>query len=308
MESYSATRQRIHEKSHKYFFFERLPKAKRNQFYGATDALFDTNINASDFSVGLLTHGAKILLCYGFLQALYVQQDAVRTLGGAFELPWKPDDDPELKRIRDVRNRLCGHPSRAGERGKDNQISSATISLHDISEDGFNGAVYFDNRFEKIQVDTIKLLKTNKERLLEQMIKIEAKMDEMEKEFRDERSEERFSTCFEGGFQHLVQRLNCDLSNVDTRVLADSCSDMIEEYIVKLQDRLRSRSFADLADSSIFRVIFRGIDFLQKLIRSSDHSNEDQDKFDLVYTGLQCYLDDLRNEIRELDEKLRTPV
>jgi hypothetical protein len=106
-ETYSAILEGIHEKAQEYLFFERLSKHKRNQFFGATDALFDTNINASDYSVGFRSAPrAGILLCYGFLQVLYVQQDAVKTLADTLDIPWKPEYDPELEKIRDVRNRF----------------------------------------------------------------------------------------------------------------------------------------------------------------------------------------------------------
>lgn len=309
IEAYSEMRQRIHEKAHAYFFFKRICKAKRNQFFGATDALFDTNIDASDFSVGVLAAPkAGMLLCYGFLQALYVQQDAVQTLGDAFDLKWRAENDPELKRIRDVRNRLCGHPSKAGERDKSKKISSATISLHDISPAGFSGDIYFDDCFEKVQVDVQTFMKLNKERLLPQMMKIEAEMDKREKAFRDERSGERFASCVEGGFSYLVDRLHCILNNEDRRIQADCHADMMRDILLKLQDHLRSKGFADHADTLAFRVVFRGIDLLQGIIRSGNGSEEAQDHFDLIYSGLQRYIHDLIREISELDKKLGAPI
>ena len=48
------------------------------------DRLLDTELAASNYgrivAAFATCAGAKLLACYGFLQVLYVQQDAVRTL------------------------------------------------------------------------------------------------------------------------------------------------------------------------------------------------------------------------------------
>jgi hypothetical protein len=157
-----------------------------------------------------------------------------------------------LKRYVTSATVLCGHPARAGERRKGGKISSATISRHEISEAGFSGAVYFDDSFEKTRVDVLTFMKLNKERLLPQMIKIEAEMDQREKTFRLERSAERFASCFESGFTYIMERLHCILGNEDRRIQADCHADMIRDVLLRLQDQLRSKSFTDRADTSAF--------------------------------------------------------
>jgi hypothetical protein len=55
--------------------------------YGAMDALLDAGTAAASFARSVSPDtGANILACYGFLQALYVQQDAVITLSRAVNL------------------------------------------------------------------------------------------------------------------------------------------------------------------------------------------------------------------------------
>ena len=53
--------------------------------------------------------GSSYLLVYGFLQALVLQQDAVRYLYEALGLPSEPD--PELQELREIRNDAVGHPT-----------------------------------------------------------------------------------------------------------------------------------------------------------------------------------------------------
>ncbi|MGC1862850.1 MAG: hypothetical protein WA733_17480 [Methylocystis sp.] len=308
IERFAEVRGRIHAKADSYFVFERYCTRKKNQFFGATDALFDTNISASDFRDAFrAAPNAGILLCYGFLQALYVQQDALQTLSKAVGLDWKPDDDPELSKIRDIRNRLC-HPAESGERKKNGRISSAIIPQHSISEPGFIGAIYYDDKFENVSVDVDRFLSLNQERLLEQMLKAEVAMDDQERAFRQERSADHFAICFEDGFSYLLERLHCALENEDRRIQAKSHADMITKRLIELQEKLRSRDFAYLADSSSFSIVTHGITLLIEIFDRDNASVESQYKFDLIYAGVKIYMEDLARDIRSLDAKLNTPV
>lgn len=308
--SYSSVRQRLHDKAHDYFIFERLGKREKNQFFGATDALLDTNIDASDFRDAFkAVPKARIMLCYGFLQTLYVQQDAVQTLSKAVGLKdWKPERDPELFTIRDMRNRLCGHPAEAGATTKNGRISSAIIIQHDISENGFSGAIYYDDGFEAVQVDVAQFLSVNQERLLAQMLRIETEMGEKERAFREERANEHFASCFDNGFSYLLQRLHCSLSDEGRRVQADSHATMIKDTLSGLQDHLGSKYFTDRADSPAFRTVINGINLLQEIIKNGSDAVEEQDRFDLLYAGIQRYVDELIKEVRELDAKINMAI
>lgn len=76
--------------------------------------------------------GSAYILVYGFLQALFLQQDAVRNLCQALKLEYSPD--PLLKLIRDVRNDAVGHPTKRRD-GK--RTSFSFISRLSISKLGF---------------------------------------------------------------------------------------------------------------------------------------------------------------------------
>ena len=53
--------------------------------------------------------GRKYLLIFGALQALYVQQDAVKNLHKSLNIPYTLD--PSIEEIRDIRNDAAGHPT-----------------------------------------------------------------------------------------------------------------------------------------------------------------------------------------------------
>ena len=139
-------------------------------FYGAMDALLDAGAAAASYSRAIAADpGANLLICYGFLQALFVQQDAVETLSRAVGLDWRPNTDERLREIRDTRNRLSGHPARAGENERPPRFSSAIIPGHDINQKGFRGHVYYDDMIVVVNVDVSKLLNDNEARLLIQL-------------------------------------------------------------------------------------------------------------------------------------------
>ena len=241
----SEIRERLHRKSHEYFVFDfnRREVAKWRMFYGATDALLDAGAAAASYSRAIDSdRGVKLLVCYGFLQALYVQQDAVRTLSRAVDLKWNPNADERLRQIRQTRNRLTGHPALAGQNEKPRRLSSAIIP--DIAKGGFRGHVYYDDGTENIEVNVSSFLKDNEERLVVQMQVIEKKMDETERQFRTEQAARPLPNYFENGFSYLLQRLHCNLGDAGRVPQAQSHARMIREIVCKLQHELKVRGFA----------------------------------------------------------------
>ncbi|MDE0628623.1 MAG: hypothetical protein OXH99_19690 [Bryobacterales bacterium] len=78
------------------------------------DAIGDTELAFHEYeklSVPIKSRAIYILV-YGFLQALYLQQDAVRNLHKALQIPYK--SDPLLREVREVRNAVV-HPTDGGQ-------------------------------------------------------------------------------------------------------------------------------------------------------------------------------------------------
>jgi hypothetical protein len=194
----SAIRERIRRKSQNYFVFDLGRQTRKNWsvFYGAMDALLDAGTAASSYGRAISPDtGANILACYGFLQALYVQQDAVTTLSRAVGLSWRPNSNARLREIRDTRNRLTGHPALAGEQAKPSRLSSAIISYTEVTPARFRGHVYYEDGLEIVEVEVTAFLQDNEEHLVAQMQVVEAEMDKAEGEFRAEQSQEPLAGC-----------------------------------------------------------------------------------------------------------------
>ena len=78
--------------------------------------------------------GRLYLAIYGALQAVFIQQDAVGNLAKALELPFRRDDYPGLKEIREVRHQIVGHPT---EHTRGKVESYHAISRESLSSTGF---------------------------------------------------------------------------------------------------------------------------------------------------------------------------
>ena len=80
--------------------------------FGVLDAIDESAIalrSYEDFEWSGFCKGG-LLAIYGFLQALYVQQDAVTALGRVLEIEYRPRHS-DLKLLRDGRNHAIGHPA-----------------------------------------------------------------------------------------------------------------------------------------------------------------------------------------------------
>lgn len=127
-----------------------------NQICSSLDTIGDTLYSFQDYlgadypeSVGL-----KYIYTYGVLQALFIQQDAMRHLSEAFELEFELSE--KLKIIRAIRNASIGHPTK-------NNVKKSTyynyISRITLSKYGFTLMRSFEQgRNEFIEVDLISIL------------------------------------------------------------------------------------------------------------------------------------------------------
>jgi hypothetical protein len=307
----SAIRERLHRKSHEYFVFDQSRRTRESwsMFYGATDALLDAGTAAASYRRAISSDtGVNLIACYGFLQALYVQQDAVRTLCRAVGLKWHPNSNERLKEIREIRNRLTGHPALAGEQTEPRRLSSAIISYNDIGPERFRGCVYYDDGAEIIEVDVSTVLEDNERQLVAQMFVVENEMDKEESRFRSEQSEHPFALCFDARFNYLLQRLSCDLSDEGRVGQARSHAQMIHDTMVTLRDALVERGFQTTATSLYLDRIFTGLGLLEGILGRASTKRDDQLEFDLIYGGIEKNVDRLQDLVCAIDSGLHAPV
>lgn len=74
--------------------------------------------------------GRMYLLIFGAMQALYVQQDAIKHLHDVFDITYTMD--PSIKDIREIRNDAAGHPTNRGNKKAFNFITRINLGVHDF--------------------------------------------------------------------------------------------------------------------------------------------------------------------------------
>ena len=91
--------------------------------------------------------GGHYLAVYGLLQALFLQQDAVRYLCESLGMPNPLDNNPRLEEIRDIRNDTIGHPT------KRNRKKGQPTSYHFISRGDLSRPKLTPDRFQHMSID-----------------------------------------------------------------------------------------------------------------------------------------------------------
>lgn len=296
-------RERLHRKANSYFFYElrRWDHAKWRLFFGATDALLDTQFALSDVAQGLPTDRKHaILACYGYLQALYIQQDAVALIWRALDIPGDSLADARVEKVRELRNRIAGHPARAEKLGRGKRPSSAIINLHDIDPAvGFRAVIYYDDDMDVVDISFSELLDENCSGLIESLLKAEHVMVERETAFRELERASPLTTKFENGLSYTLEKLRCGPD--DSR--RNMAMRMLTSSIDEVEALLKCRNFLYDAFEYHIDAIRAGIELGERLIEISPQGRAQQTWW-IISEGIHSHVKDLLSHLNALDEKL----
>lgn len=117
-----------------------------NQAWSALDVIGDTELALTEFQSynPLSNKGLSYIFAYGVLQAIFLQQDAIKNLAMSLKIPVELPD--KLREIRELRNDATGHPTdRDVDRNKKLK-SFHHISRESLSNKGFDLiSTYSDN-------------------------------------------------------------------------------------------------------------------------------------------------------------------
>lgn len=300
---FGEARERLHAKANDYFVYDqkRWGKAKWRLFFGATDALLDTQFALSDIARGIPTGKQHaILACYGYLQALYIQQDAVALIWRALEISGSPLTDRRVQEVRELRNRIAGHPARAEKLGRGKRPSSTIINLHDIEPSkGFKAVVYYDDEMDVVDVSFSKRLAENSSGLLDSMLQAERVMIEREAAFRSNQRTNPLAAKFESGLTYTLEKLRC--APGDTR--RDMALRMLASSLDDLESLLKERQFWYDAAEYHFDAIRAGIELGWRIDEISLPQRLRQSWW-VVSEGIDSHVKDLLRHVQAVDEKL----
>lgn len=310
-DTFSAVRERIYDHFHSYISFavRRWKGPNRNRFTGALDALHDTEEALWSLSGGLpSTEAAAKLAAYGFLQALYVQGDAVAEMETALELPKQALEQKDVAHIRDIRNRLVGHPARR-ERGKRTRPSTGNLSLMRTDEGlRLEGGIYYDDGFESVSIDVHDYILRMQLGLEPALIAVETAMRSQEEKFRADRRESKLVDLMEYDFTYSLGKIGSAARCGDRLSIAMSELSMTMRHLNGVRERLRERDFLTDGPQWALDTADGASQLLRKLADEAENDIIPEGQWDAVVKGLEAAIADLRKSLEAWDNEIARPV
>jgi hypothetical protein len=182
--------------------------------------------------------GDRYLIVYGMLQMLYVQQDAIKSLLAAFNLP--SERATNIKEIRTLRNKSIGHPVR-DSKGASHFISRIDLAIHSFRLSSF----YSDGLSDYLTFDLRRMVRDQMRAvadLLRQLIQ-HLRRDEMD--YRKKHNKTKLESFFDGGFSYALSKVREGMHDTgDKKEFAGSCLRMVSDSIDKFSQALQEMNLA----------------------------------------------------------------
>ncbi len=131
-ELFSSVRKIVCQPGMNHLFMEST--VRRYQIASCLDTVEDAQLAVDeycrlDFSTKGTDKGELYLAVYGVLQAMFLQQDALQNLASLLDFPYRMDNYPGLKEVREVRNQIVGHPTSYRRNGTESYYAINRMKL-----------------------------------------------------------------------------------------------------------------------------------------------------------------------------------
>ena len=180
-----------------------------NQLCSCLDVIEDSQeaIDAYSSIKVLKSKGGIYLAVYGLLQAIYVQQDAIKNLGESLKIPISLEAYPILMNIRAIRNESVGHPTKK-DKPKSKPISYHSISRITLCLKGFQlHSYYADGELKVKDILIIDLIADQKKYISEILISIVHKLEQEEVAHKEKFRAEKLASTFPDSLDYYFQKL-----------------------------------------------------------------------------------------------------
>jgi hypothetical protein len=254
-----------------------------NQICSSLDVIDDTKdaINSYidlDYSN---ESGAKYLSTYGILQALFIQQDALRHLSESFEIEFEKDQ--KLKKIREIRNAAIGHPTKLT---RDKKSYYFHISRPSLKKDGFDLIQYDGSKSAKfIRVNILNLIQEQLEVIVDKYKIVVNELKEIDKKHKENFMGNSLQEIFHSGMDYSFQKISSGIepSTYGDKEWGNSNLKIIRKAYEKFKDELSERN--ELNDWTTYELneYFHAISRLEEFY--SDNSDW------ITATDAHIYLD-----------------
>ena len=212
-----------------------------NMLCSSLDVIEDTDCCLETFLTTDIDHlddGKKYMYVYGTLQALFVQQDAVKHLAESLKISYPLNQ--QLNEIRTIRNDSVGHPTK---RGGSTERAFNFISRITISNQGFElGTTYADGRPDcSKDVNIPNLIAIQRSILIGVLDSIIKTLEQEEMEHRREFADQKLADAFPSTLNYHLSKIHEAIGESgDARlggINVDYILKCIEEFKTKLAER-----------------------------------------------------------------------
>lgn len=180
-----------------------------NQIVSSLDAIGDTEYALAAY----LSHypedrGSRYLFLYGVLQALIIQQDAVRHLAEALGKNPGSFDDPRLHEARRVRVEAAGHPTKK-DRPRGSLVTSHQVARMTIGPHGFMMLTSDeDGHIRTEDVNLPQVIAGQREAIAEMMEALDASLERDDRELRLAHKDDRLTALFPDTLGYSFEKLH----------------------------------------------------------------------------------------------------
>ena len=242
---------------------------------GDADLAIDAYLN-NDFPK---CEGSKYLQVYGILQALFIQQGAVKHLCESLSMPIKLESYRDLLDIRDIRNESIGHPTKKGSKKELNTYHF--ILRPTISKAGFQLMTCCEKgkiEFKNILIDDI----TKKQR-----------------------------NILSGILQSLTEKLRSEEQAHKKRFGMDKLADIFSQahyFVEKIYDGLRGGDKIPIGKIGIQMIKKEILGKFASKLKEREIEIETYDSVKYTYDLLGYPIDNLNTYLNQLEDKKKVNI
>ena len=251
-----------------------------NQICSSLDTIGDTLLSIEDYVEAEYpdSTGLKYIFTYGILQALFIQQDAMKHLSEAFEIEYISTE--KLLKIRALRNAAIGHPTKNSVKKVTYYNYISRISLHKWGFTLLRSSE--EDRTEFIEVDLISILKEQVHEIEGSYNILTNKLIEADKMHREKYKGNLVSDVFHSSIGYLFEKVSQGIHSPSdgNRSFGLSMLNSIEETYVKFETALSERN------------------------ELNDHTRYDLDEYKHAIFTLKSYLSGKNESMQEKDARI----
>lgn len=267
-----ASQVRNHINTHRYQSVLIEESNKWNQICSSLDVIDDTLVAIESYTNKEFPEdtGTQYIFVYGILQALFLQQDALRHLSEAFEVEYEEHD--LLKEIRETRNTAVGHPTKFRRKGENYYYHLSRISLN---KNGFNLLQYNSSKStEFLNVDILSSIRKQINAIIDNYSSIVDSLKEIDETHKEKFRNHMLEDIFHSGMGYSFEKIT---SGIEAHSPGDrdwglKNLEVIKEVYQEFEEALSKRNEINDWTEYDLKEYFHALNKLEDFLSNNDSS------------------------------------